>query len=482
LDKICRHSCLRYLRGQAAEALGSIGDIRAVEPLIKALEEDIIRGDNLIASAYDGVKDEQIIGLYSQEELREMSGEVVQSIAEDALVRIGEKTVPNLLEILKEENSTEKIKRVVRHILYKFGCREGNKGIFDLLVEMLKDENENARRDARNVLYGIAKTIGFHDVNWFIEVLQDDNMEVRRLAVRALEEIKDRQIKNEQAKQAMRVRQAIRARPEIEAISILFEALNEENENVRKGVAIVLGDEGDERAVELLIEALKDESSWIKIKAAKVLGKRGDYLAIEMLIKGLKDEDEEIRQLAIEALREIDTGEENVIDPLILVLGDENWMMRIEAISSLEKIGDRKAVELLIETLEDEFYQVRNKAAKALGEIGDERAVPHLIKLLKEVDWRIIGERDWKIHNDLQNSARESLSYSQNGKEVKETLKDIKDKEVSLLIEALGEIGDERAMRPLKVLLAKETTISVKIIINRVLVNLKGGIKYSKFL
>jgi len=72
------------------------------------------------------------------------------------------------------------------------------------------------------------------------------------------------------------------------------------------------------------------------------------------------------------------------VEPLITVLGDEDWRIRQFAAETLGKIGDKRAVEPLIKALSDDHMWVRIYAVGALGKIGDERAVKPLITSLEK--------------------------------------------------------------------------------------------------
>ncbi len=78
----------------------------------------------------------------------------------------------------------------------------------------------------------------------------------------------------------------------------------------------------------------------------------------EELIKDLELKDSSVRRHAIEMLGI--TGDEKVVDALILVLKDKNRFVRQEAIAALGKIGDERVVEPLNQALgeeKDEFVQ-----------------------------------------------------------------------------------------------------------------------------
>jgi HEAT repeat protein len=164
-------------------------------------------------------------------------------------------------------------------------------------------------------------------------------------------------------------------------------------ETVKNGV--ILADEAGigAEAVRMLCEPLGDENYEVRKRAAKVLGEIGDVRAVEPLIRVLEVEEFRGWGTAVWALGKI--GDARAVEPLIKVLKDENAEPfkksyhaneKIYAIANaLGEIGDVRAVEPLIEILRDsELGDLRQCAAVALGKIDDARVVGPLIKALED--------------------------------------------------------------------------------------------------
>ena len=140
-----------YVRGNAAEALGEIGDARAVKPLTQAFEFD------LMAYPYARRK------------------------AEEALVKMGDRAVEPLIQALKEED--EYVRPEVAKVL-------GN--IRDLravepLVQALKDEDWAVRGTAAKALGNLGDKRAIEPL---VEALRDEDKEVRSAAKDALRRIR----------------------------------------------------------------------------------------------------------------------------------------------------------------------------------------------------------------------------------------------------------------------------------------------------
>jgi len=117
--------------------------------------------------------------------------------------------------------------------------------------------------------------------------------------------------------------------------------------------------------------------------AACVLGRIGAS-AVEPLLGVLKDDDWRLRVGAARALGRI--GDSRAVEPLLGALKDDDWHVRIAAATALGRIGDSRAVEPLIGALKDPEGHVRQSAAMALGQLGDSCAIEPIKAALEDED------------------------------------------------------------------------------------------------
>ena len=239
------------------------------------------------------------------------------------------------------------------------------------------------------------------------------------------------------------------------------------DKKVRWGAVKALRNIGDVRAVEPLIRVLKDEDGFIRGYVAEALGTIGDERAVEPLIQALKDKEYDARRDSAEALGKIG---EPAVEPLIRALKDTCGGVRWGAAKVLGEIGDARAIEPLVQAMKDEEYDVQRYAVEALVKVGDKRAIEPLTQALKdnvqknvaealeEMSWQpkddtekvyyLIAKNEWDELVKLGKTAVEPLI---------QTLKDNKDCEFrEKAAEALGEIGDARAVEPLILALKDE--------------------------
>jgi HEAT repeat protein len=224
----------KYLRKEAAWALGKIGDRRAVEPLIVALKD------------------------YYEEGLRKAAAEALGNIGDP---RAGEP----LIAALKDPNKDVRwaaAKALDKFnwtpgtddtgVLYWIAKREWNKVVaigataVEPLIAALEDGNEHVRWAAIEALVAI----GERAVEPLIAALEDGNEHVRWAAAWALGKIGDPR-----------------------AGEPLIVALKDEDKDMRKAAIEALGKIGDPRAMQPLIEALKDPNRDVRWEAAEALDK-----------------------------------------------------------------------------------------------------------------------------------------------------------------------------------------------------------------
>src|SRR5262245_22659820 len=162
-------------------------------------------------------------------------------------------------------------------------------------------------------------------------------------------------------------------------IEIQIDLLKDPDWVVRREAAITLGEMGDERCVEPLGHALRDGDWQVREVAIEGLGQIGSP-AVEMLIKLLRDWD--VRKYAITALGKI--RDERVLDPLMLQLRNDEF--KDDATNALAELGE-PALPRLVAALKDKDELVRKQAVLALGRIKHGDAIEPLIEMLGDQDW-----------------------------------------------------------------------------------------------
>jgi HEAT repeat protein len=195
------------------------------------------------------------------------------------------------------------------------------------------------------------------------------------------------------------------------------------------------------KSVEELLYFVADDDQGFSAEATDLLLAAGIEAVYPDLERGLRDDnDADFRNGSMDIL--VSFGKESV-PYLVKLLKDPNEEVRNFACVMLGDIGNREAVYPLIKTLNDEDANVGHSAAEALGKIGDRAALFPLIELLKGEFW-------------VQFSAIAAIGAMRDYRAVPHLL-DLLDNELlaGAAADALGKIGDPRALPPLGTLLPR---------------------------
>lgn len=132
--------------------------------------------------------------------------------------------------------------------------------------------------------------------------------------------------------------------------------------------------------VQHLLPALKDESEYTRRAAVEVLNELANPDSVKHLLDAIKDDDWWVRSRAGDALGEI--GGPKVVQSVIRLINDKDEDIRRTAIEILNSTKDASAVDQLLKATDDSDWWVRERAVDALSQIGSKRAVPKLVAML----------------------------------------------------------------------------------------------------
>jgi HEAT repeat protein len=174
------------------------------------------------------------------------------------------------------------------------------------------------------------------------------------------------------------------------AVSLLIQALGDDDRDVRQRAVQALGIIQDSKAVKPLVEQiLRMTFPDKKISRHTLKGSLIAYgeKAIPLLLPWLSNSHDVIRQLVVEILAELPS--KMALAPLIKRLDDPNPEVRAKAAYALGRVRYPLAVKPLVTLLSDPFWYVRLHSAKSLGKIGSPRAVFGLCTCLHDSHWQV---------------------------------------------------------------------------------------------
>jgi HEAT repeat protein len=358
-----------WVRSRAAEALGKIGSPEAVIALKEGLRDEALRVRLDAAESLGKIGSADAIGVLV-EGFRDQPAAVFLEVV-NILGKNGSPEAINVVCSTKVVRSlTEALRDTNADVRWHAAQYLGNIGSFeaiDALTMVLKDESEIVREMAADALGKIGSR---EAVDILIEMFKNKDVPTRKHGAHALGLLgsptpEERLLDVIFNGWSLSGRVLDRDRSvTLKAVTILVEALADEDESVREESACALGKIGFSEAGDPLLGALKDKNPLVCVEAARALGVIRSPQAIRCLAKTLKDKDAGVRLSAAQALGVIRSPQ--AIRCLAKTLKDKDAGVRLSAAHALVEIGSSKVTRALTGALEDENQEVRSFAAKAL--------------------------------------------------------------------------------------------------------------------
>jgi HEAT repeat protein len=311
------------VRRDAARKLAAFKDPRAVEALVRALDDP---------------------------------DDEVQQYAAKALARIGD---PSAAEALLRPRVYRSENPVTRWFAVAALGRLGQPVVVEGLADALNDEEWIVRNEAAEALKRLVAQMARDEspetVRRLLRLLIVENAEVRGLVIDTL------------------------CRLESVSVVPLVEALEMPSPVLRAGICEVLGRIGKPRVAPAVVEVIDDESPLVREQAIRCLGRLGEPGSMNAVIDRLGDGDGRVVAAATKVL----AGFGMVATPFLLnrLKHSRSRQMRTNILTVLGKADDPRAMLSLIDFLSDSFFRVRRAAADALVEHG-EAAVGAVAELL----------------------------------------------------------------------------------------------------
>lgn len=226
----------------------------------------------------------------------------------------------------------------------------------------------------------------------------------------------------------------------------IIKGLQSSEGDIIRSAAFAAADAGLVEAVDLLCKQVSSSNIGVQEAVEYALRKLRGKRTVQGIIPLLRSEDAPIRNIAMDILREIGSDD---IEALQTLMRDNDADIRIFIADILGFTGSRLAVPLLSEALlKDPEVNVRYQAAVSLGNLAFSEAVDALGQAMHDEEWVqfSVVEALTKIRADSTiNALVQSMS----------TCSDLV---ASIIIDALGEIGNIKAVPLLFKSLEKAST------------------------
>lgn len=354
----------------AASILGSIGDKRAVDPLINALK-DSRKGVRAAAAESLGKLKDRRATKPLVEALKD-TDVVTRTNAAVSLGTIKDKSATQaLIDVVMDTTEREKIRDSA---ISSLGTIQDTKAL-EILVKVLIDEYEKdgIRKSAANALRTIENVWPSEALIGLLrgEIVYGIFMPKKGVISKWLKQEGDKNL----------------IKDFTPLVEILAEGEHIELKAPNSGILLKIYVKAEAEANTLIglisfmdKEIKQEERSSIRSVAASALGKvKGDGALPALMHSLRKDKSAVVRMNAASSLRELEKADARsvLIDAL---KGDDSGVVRNEAAYALGVVKGADSVPPLIHSLrKDKYESTRVKSAWSLGEIADKRAVESLI-------------------------------------------------------------------------------------------------------
>ncbi|MCL1469449.1 HEAT repeat domain-containing protein [Argonema antarcticum] len=219
----------------------------------------------------------------------------------------------------------------------------------DSKIEQISAQLESVSSRDRMIALALLRDVpAFEAVPLIKKVLEDENLQIRSMAVFAL---------------------GIKQTPE--CYPILVKLLETDPDyGIRADAAGALGYLEDNRAFEPLVRAFYEDTDWlVRFSAAVSLGNLKDPRAYEVLIRALDTDEVVLQQAAISALGEIKAIE--AVDRILDFAQSEDWLVRQRLAEALGYLPSPKSLSALKYLEKDSHPQVSEAARISLGRLEE---------------------------------------------------------------------------------------------------------------
>jgi len=376
------------VREKAADALGELGDTRAVEPLIKAIDDKDLKVCYQAEKSLGKLKDRRAAAPL----IKALKDKERGYYAAQALVELND---PQSAKPILELISNGTIDAYIESELLELAVKAG-KPATDYLIKSLRSADKEKRTMAVRSLYALQATDA---VDPLISMLDSDDFDIWHSVIFTLGSYENPSIKER-----------------------LFSLMQSSEGKKKLGAACALGLMKDERAASYILESIDSFDFCISysprveqvalaaigVKARPQLvaalkssdNKETRYIALDvlseftsgkelekLLIETLKDNDSFVRSHA--ALKLWDCASPDATMPLIDAVKEQNCIFKDSALMALGRTGDPRALDVLVESLHDLQQYTREYAVRALGDLKDARAIKPLSRLLDSDDIKV---------------------------------------------------------------------------------------------
>jgi hypothetical protein len=218
----------------------------------------------------------------------------------------------------------------------------------------------------------IEKLTAAKDIAGLIRALLSNDLNIQSEVAKALGslgppamEVLIRELKKKDKVHTLAIIKALSEIRDPQPVPDLIELLKDENSEVRWGATIALGEIGDKRSIDPLVMSLRDYDKYVRYGAA---------LSLEMLgWNPPGDEEKAFFFVGKQNWKEVASMGDSAIPALANILHDRHNSVRIKAVDILGELRSPRAIPFLMQSLADADSEVRWRAVLASEKSGIKR-------------------------------------------------------------------------------------------------------------
>ena len=320
--------------------------------------------------------------------LPRLSFDSEQEAAIDALRCMGELAIPALNELLESEFAS--VRRSSIRLLSDVGHS------LDGALRHIIDHDETVRME---VALAVGRSGRPELTEYLLEMLLDESEDVRRVALEVLASLQTESAVREQLFRRLEYYPDDRLPTIVETLGRLkvpdvlpkFRALIEapHGEDVRAAVVRAVRDLGLAEGAELLLKAAKDPAAQVRGEAIRAISALQGDEVFDAVAACVSDHDAHCAYAAVTGLGQL--GNVRAIPLLERIAGNESAEMglRVEAVRSLGKLQAQGAAKSLVELLSKADDDVRREVTKALSRLKGSEAAEGLVRASMDSFWAV---------------------------------------------------------------------------------------------
>ncbi len=372
-----------YARAQIVEALGAIGNQKALSLLIRALRsEDAV----IVFTAVEamGRLKTRAVEPHLREQLANPN-EALQEAAVSALIKIAHATDHSILDNLPAAQLQQCLIRAIHtgdrdtklFALEELRAWDAPASV-NVLLDAIGDPDEDVAASAKDLL--------------------------SQAAIAATDKIAEA-LRNASPSIACHLLDTIAATANSRFVPEVVRLIDHADDAVRERVALVLGRIGDRGVIDPLLRLMDDTVYHVRCAALKAIGWIGAETIIDEVFAALDDAQSDVQQAALGAL--VLSGGPGAIERFRADLQHPEPRRQILAAQALGWIGESAVIAPLLDAVNHPEPQVRKSAVESLGRIADATVVPQIRVLLTDEEPEVrksaiaaiialAGQESWK--------------------------------------------------------------------------------------